>query len=277
MNDEHGKDCESINLEHTEVVQFEEDGDAIQMEINDGGAAAKEFASDIDTDEENSVSQNETFDNSEDSESDQETAENSDPDPEFISELGEIVEDSGSEAEPEPVKKVKKSTNPKHKRKRESVEDRLDNLSNTLIAMKELLTQKGLVGETTATAPSSQSGKNETVVSTSDTTIYNNALDKITDQTALIAVDPEISFKVTEKDEQGDVEVPPMQDDNKGDSYSSDNRVDTSDEMINMDIDLSTKFIADCEAEARRSRKRSFEQNEDWVEDNPRCEADEVI
>ena len=141
----------------------------------------------------------------------------------------------------------------------------MDNLSNTLIAMKELLTQKGLDGETTATAPSSQSGKNEAVVSTSDTTIYNNALDKITDQTVLMAVDPKISFKVAEKDNQGDIEVPPMEDNNKGDSYSSDDRVDTSDEMINMDIDLITKFIADCEAEPRQSRKRSFEQNEDRV------------
>ena len=38
--DKHRKDCESINPEHTEVIHFGEDGDTIQMEINDGGAAA---------------------------------------------------------------------------------------------------------------------------------------------------------------------------------------------------------------------------------------------
>ena len=39
-------DNELIESPHTQTVNFEEDGEEIQMEINDGGAAATEFASD---------------------------------------------------------------------------------------------------------------------------------------------------------------------------------------------------------------------------------------
>ena len=40
-----GKNAKPLHDPHTEVFQFEEEGEIIQMEINDGGAAAAEFAS----------------------------------------------------------------------------------------------------------------------------------------------------------------------------------------------------------------------------------------
>ena len=42
---------EKVINENTEIAQFEEDGDLIQMEINDGGAAAAEFASEEEFDQ----------------------------------------------------------------------------------------------------------------------------------------------------------------------------------------------------------------------------------
>ena len=40
-----GKNAKALHDPHTEVFQFEEEGEIIQMEINDGSAAAAEFAS----------------------------------------------------------------------------------------------------------------------------------------------------------------------------------------------------------------------------------------
>ena len=68
---------------NTHSFQFEEDGDVIQMEISDGGAAAAEYAS-----EEDEVTQ--------DSQSESDDSEiNSDSE----HEVGEIIEDSESEAQ----------------------------------------------------------------------------------------------------------------------------------------------------------------------------------
>ena len=44
-------------------------------------------------------------------------------------------------------------------------------------------------------------------------------------------------------------------------SDDQDDHIDTSDELIDMDMDLNDKFIADCEAEANR-RKRSLPNEE---------------
>ena len=67
------------------------------------------------------------------------------------------------------------SAKEKQKDKRQSVEDRLDNLSDTLLAMKELLVQKGLVE---GIPPKDTGNVGMTEKSTSDMTIYQNALEK---------------------------------------------------------------------------------------------------
>ena len=83
------------------------------------------------------------------------------------------------------------SAKKKQKDKRQSVEDRLDNLSDTLLAMKELLVHKGLVE---GIPPKDTGNVGTTEKSTSDTTIYQNALEKLTDQNTQVVVDPEILF-----------------------------------------------------------------------------------
>ena len=117
-----------------DVTEFEEDGKIIQMEIDDGGAAAKEFASDNETGSDGIESG--------ESEPDSETYE-TDDDHEILNESGEIVSDTETSKEDQRLvinaeqfaERLKNAA----KRKCRSVEDRLDTMSSTLLAMKELL------------------------------------------------------------------------------------------------------------------------------------------
>ena len=53
------ENADGIDPENTEISQFVEDGELIQMEINDGGAAVGEFASEHDTETESEGSESE--------------------------------------------------------------------------------------------------------------------------------------------------------------------------------------------------------------------------
>ena len=156
-----------------------------------------------------------------------------------------------------------KKRKPKQAKKRCSVEERLDTMSSTLMAMKDLLVQNGIVIPSDRCTPTTSSGKKKAVgsgkntsnQSGSETTIYQNALDKI--ETRSEIVDSEITFKVKENQALQPADCPV---DNKRDSSSSEERIDTSDELmdVNLAIDLNEKFIADCAQEAENSRKRSY-------------------
>ena len=249
---------------HTQNVtsaNFDEDGDVIQMEINDGGAAEAEFASD-------------RLDRSEDSaESDQETDKYSDEE----SEEGELTDRTDNEdgtavantscydpVSP-PAKKAKKS---KHESWR-SVKDRLDNLSDTLKIMKDFMLQKGMMNHDSEAAGSEsqnqqqqtrvrsvvtkdmgkdRAGKVNSNTSSSETTIYQKALRKEGEGQDII-VDNEISFK---KVGMPEVDTSNAMLDKSKLSPSSDEQIDTSDEMMDVEIDINDRFIADCAEEARR-------------------------
>ena len=79
-----------------------------------------------------------------------------------------------------------------------------------------------------------------TVISNSETTVYHNALPRIDAEVCEeIPVDAEISFKKKKVNR---------------DSSSSEDKIDTSDEMIDFEVEkgeLNQRFISDCNEEAR--------------------------
>ena len=125
-----------------------------------------------------------------------------------------------------------------------------------LLAMKELMVKSGMTDEG---ASKRKQGKNDLNLSESDTTIYQNALQKIDCETEQI-IDPEISFKV--KDTQID---------DKRESSSWDKRVDTSDDMLDI-ANVHDQFIADCKREAHKRRNShsiaEFKKDDCQLQDN---------
>ena len=90
------------------------------------------------------------------------------------------------------------------KAKRKSMEDKIDTMSNTLMAWQQMMMEKGLISNQAAENSMERSGKsskkmkgNETEISASETTIYHNVLDKQVNR--VIEVDPEIMFRVQDK------------------------------------------------------------------------------
>ena len=126
---------------------------------------------------------------------------------------------------------------------------KIDTLSDSLIALKEFMMTK-LPSESTqrqekelvTKKSSGKQGKTDLNESISETTIYHNVLEKVVEE----QVDPEITFCTKP---------------GKRDSSSSEDRVDTSDDMIDMEVDINPCFIADCTADIDRC-KRSFPEQE---------------
>ena len=236
---------------NNEIVQFEEEGEIIQMEIDDGGATAAEFSSEGDC-YQNDGSQNDNSSESEQSEqsdnyeSEAESGEihNTETDPEETNES--FIETCKNTASLK-VKKRKKNSN------RHSVEDQLSSMSNTLTVMKELLMKNGITDLPEGNQNQSTKGKaleRQTNLSESDTTIYQNALEKV--DSGDIVVDAEITFK------------------NRESSSSEEGKIDTSDEMMEIDCN---NFIAECTAQANRC-KRPYPGEQ---EPDPKEAADNVI
>ena len=144
-------------------------------------------------------------------------------------------------------------------------------MSSALLAVKDILVQNGLAPNNPGYRPEQKQNKKENTGertessdSMSETTIYKNALEEV--RYIEREVDPEIAFRVKEGSS------PSNDKQNKCNSSSSEEeRIDTSDEL--MEVDFNEKFIADCEAEATR-RKRSFDQP---PEDKRINQAEEMI
>ena len=144
-------------------------------------------------------------------------------------------------------KKCKPATVSKQPR-RQSVEDKVEELSSTVREMRELMREKGILEEFQHKQKnkSGNNRKDESLTSTSETTIYQEAVhqeqlnsstaDTVVMDTTEVVVDPEITFK------------------GKRISSSSDEPIDTSDELID-DVD---NFIADC-ARQSSERRRSYQ------------------
>ena len=256
---------------NTDQIEFKEDGELIQMEINDGGAAVDEFASEADPDTEVET------ESEDDSEGELEagevtTDEQSEPVHNYTSSEESELENEQSPEETRVPQKRRKQSNQKESDRNsksawcKSVEERLDSLTDTLNVVKEfMMTQMkpadGHQAEATTTDKVERSSKDkgktgqlqpDLYPSNSETTIYQNALireenkQKDNIEFALsnqcrVEDDPEISFKPQNEN---------VNEENKNVGFSSDERIDTSDEL--MEVDINDRFIADCEKEARR-------------------------
>ena len=243
-------DLMAAENEGAETIEFKEDGEMIQMEINDGGAAAAEFASE------------------EDIETETDSGGGSDSEPE----AGEITSNSdqqASESEEEKINESVKTPSKEDKqakrkakddRHRLSVEQRLNDMSDTLLFMKEMFLKNGLAKQNNPQESKEIGGKStkkgnaqvQSNESNSETTIYHSALVNLKEQWVKGDViqdsdDPEIEFN-TQKKKKASGNKPPQRD-----SSSSDERIDTSDELLEMemDVDINERFIADCEKSAR--------------------------
>ena len=117
---------------------------------------------------------------------------------------------------------------------RESVQDKLDKLSNALVQMQSMMVKRGMFDPPAGNSnnESNKFGDRNSKPSGSETTIYCNAVE---------FRDPNI--------EQNDIteerEVPVVKE--KRDSTSSEDQVDTSDELI--EFDEHDKFISECRRE----------------------------
>ena len=128
------------------------------------------------------------------------------------------------------------------------MEEKIDNLSNALMAMQNIMVQSGMVTNEKKenNSAGSSKGENSALNTNSEMTIYQNAVQK--DDNETIEVDGgEVILNIS-----------------KNKSFvnqSSNEQGDTSDELIN--VNVTEQFIADCaaEAERRRSVESSFGRN----------------
>ena len=233
-------------------AQFIEDGEEIEIEINDGGAKAREFASET---------EHELNDN--DSESDVNIDNGL--------KQGEIIDDS-DELEvcqtQETTRKVTKS--PKDRRTGQncqSMEECLDTLSNALLEMKDMFFKSNNnIDERRKTENGPSTSKDQLKMKKrqgnlssgsvlTDTTIYQNALNQNEEEQRTIDGDPEISFKIKSvKTTQGQSDQFDQEGQKSQESSSSEDQVNTSEELMEIDMDINDHFIADCAAEAARGR-----------------------
>ena len=220
---------ESVHMDEdlTHTVQFQEEGDTVQMEINDGGDATIEFSSENDQSEQSES----------DSENDNDSTESGEVSDQDQSEQTDDIQESSQDSLAVEAPKQKRK-----KKNRQSLEDRLDTMSSALLLMTEILKQNGLVHvpgdnvdlpkkKANDMPDKDRSGKNSNSEdSLSETTIYRDALDKL--EVGEVPVDPEIIFKVN----QASIDPDKVIDKNKRESSSSEDKIDTSDELMDIDI-----------------------------------------
>ena len=139
---------------------------------------------------------------------------------------------------------------------RRSLEAKLDEVTSSLHWMQQLMKRKGLFDEEQVASADGKSERKRskmcknkakqgepTSESYSETTIYHEAV-MPDDKVNKIQVDDEVSFKVPE---------------NNRNSTSSEDQIDTSDELLDVD-----KFIADCQEDARRRSHEVVDRDPDY-------------
>ena len=173
------------NKKEKEIVEFEENGQLMEMEVDDAG----EFGSVDDEEEINPTNS----DVDEDSESENET----DVSYKENTKSGEILSESETETLMKSRMQLPEVKKQKKKSKRQSIEEmesRLDSMSSTLQAVKDLLMQKEKKslseGRDEEAAAKKRKNTMDAEISISETTIYRNVLEKVNED----ATDPEITF-----------------------------------------------------------------------------------
>ena len=223
---------------NSEHIQYEEDGKLMDMSITDPNSK-KEFQS------EGKLSSSEDDYESDSNNNEQGTM--SDKDHTSVNSENSDDGESGYDSEVE----KRKCRKLKCKQARRSMEEKIDTLSSAVWAMQDIIMNKGGMAENeengaqpvkrwkSVTMAKSKAREGNAAISESNTTIYQNALNKLSnanaDKSEVEVVDSEITFRRQ-----------PLHD-----STSLDDQVDTSDDIIDND-EMTNKFIADCEAEAKR-------------------------
>ena len=259
-----------INAEESQPIEFVEENQRTSMQVQSGHDSEDENPSQSDEESEAEMETDNESKTRESSQRSTESAEKSDEDDDEQSQrsrqnsqsprvkgkhksrrkalTSSLASSSNSDSDQEmsddsqPQRKHKKKKMKSGKRKhRKSMENKIDMLSNSVLAMQNMMAQKGFFGEPGTSGGSSHTAKknnnqgNSTLLSSnSETTIYKNAVDKIQDmEVEQEYVDNEITFQHKSK---------------RDSSSSEDKRVDTSDELV--DYDINDQFIADCVQEA---------------------------
>ena len=231
---------------NTQTTEFIEDGEIINMEINDGGAAAREFGSEFKQDD-----PEESDRESDDPEMDHETS---------VDEVNntcceneaETDQSFAEEESPQEQRNTPKKRAENKRAKKRSLEVQLENMSSTLEVMKDFFLSQMDVTQTGGGRGKKQTGNEMTegcAPSPSETTIYHNALNQATNEQERL-VDPEITFCFNKGGNKGGSGNPMRN------SSSSKDQIDTSDELMEVDDEqnITDCFIADCEREAKRRR-----------------------
>ena len=233
--------------EQADKVEFEEEGEIIEMETNDGGAAKRDFHSD--EDEQDSDSDDEDESQDEGTMSHNEDQDNDYQDNEANTSAVSYYEESDNEPTPKKKKTSRKSY-------RRSMDEKLNSLTDSVKIMQEMMLQQQLQQQQLQAKQQNQKESNQVDTPKknrnswpetkgnvenegyeSDTTIYHNILKKVTPKNKeILRVDPEVSFRYSKANE----------------SSSSDEQINTSDEVTEMDVDINEQFISDCNNAARK-------------------------
>ena len=267
--------------------EFEEGEEIISMEFEVGRRAEDEFESDKDERNETSDSESDSEDNDAESKSELESGEINNN---LLNEAVSDSEQTQNSSQDSQVSTVSNTDLARNKRKRStsraSMEQKIDSLSTSVQALQEMMLLQQRTSQAKATkdlvklkkkkkekskSKDCDQGMPEHLTSNSDMTIYHNMLQKITDKDvegSTIQVDDEIAFKKSSINKNRD-------------SSSSDEKMDTSDEIADIEIelnDMNERFIADCEQEAKRRRSSLLDhRDEEDVGMVAKHNSDEII
>ena len=230
----------SDNETSEEVTEFEEGDNIICMQVD----PSDNFLSDSEDEDQNQVTQSDCSSEGECHSSDEE-------------QVGPLHGESNERKIDKPQSERTKKRKSKYK---ESMENKLDTLSNSVREMQEFIREQvfkkatGKEGKEDDGRKSSRKGMCEannysdrTTASESDTTIYRSAVKKI-----VVDADSEIAFQLKETEAENEIITNINKNTDKEESFEDEEQVDTSDDLIEDNIvnnqEMQKHFIADCQA-----------------------------
>ena len=138
----------------------------------------------------------------------------------------------------------------KLKKEKRQLKEQVQTLQAMVQSLQEVIVKSGMLENKAAGV---RGGKQNVNLTPSETTIYH---DLINQASATQNIDPEVSFNFNRQNRQS----------------SSSDKIDTSDDLINVDCD---QFITDCQEMARNKRDDAVEVNPYEVGENKTKEADQ--
>ena len=148
---------DSVNS--TEKVQFDEDQDQIEFEVEQNSEFLSDGKVDSEVEDESNGDQDNSLDRS------------------VISEQNTQLNEQSEDLQTTDSEQVRpQRSRPRSVVKRRSVEEKLDDLTSTLMTMKDLMEKKGFFDEDSEDKPRKKKAKTGSVLE-SDTTIYRNTVE----------------------------------------------------------------------------------------------------